>query len=131
MRDPSGTGAGAYKAFTLSLTMSSLKARPELSGPLRSNGVTHGPDRSPLNWLQERQVQVEFVNENPQVVIVGGGQGGLILAARLKVLGIKTLVVEKSERLGDTWRNRYHSLVLHDAIHANHFPYLVSASLNP
>lgn len=41
---------------------------------------------------------------------------GLSVAARLKFLGINTLVVEQNERIGDNWRNRYDSLCLHDSV---------------
>lgn len=35
-----------------------------------------------------------------------------------------TLIVEQNPRLGDSWRNRYHSLALHDPVWADHFPYI-------
>ena len=47
-----------------------------------------------------------------------------MLAARLRRQGIHALLIDKNKRLGDSWRNRYHSLVLHDVIWANYFPYL-------
>lgn len=53
-------------------------------------------------------------------VITGAGQGGLTLAARLKQLGIPTLIVERNERIGDNWRKRYHQLVLHDPVWYDH-----------
>ena len=46
----------------------------------------------------------------------GSGQGGLTAAARLKQLGIVTLMVDQNPHVGDNWRNRYHQLVLHDAV---------------
>lgn len=64
------------------------------------------------------------MHENPDVIIVGAGHSGLILAAQLQRLGLKTLLVDKASRVGDTWRNRYRSLVLHDPIFADVFPYL-------
>jgi putative flavoprotein involved in K+ transport len=56
--------------------------------------------------------------------VVGAGQGGLTIAARLKQLGVDTLVVERNPRVGDNWRNRYRSLVLHDPVWYDHLPYL-------
>ena len=52
----------------------------------------------------------------PVVIIAGGGQSDLELAARLKYLGIKTLVVEREARIGDLWRKRYEALCLHDTV---------------
>jgi cation diffusion facilitator CzcD-associated flavoprotein CzcO len=42
----------------------------------------------------------------------------------LKQQNIDTLVVDKNERVGDNWRNRYHSLKLHNQTHVNHLPYM-------
>ncbi|CAL3971510.1 unnamed protein product [Diplocarpon coronariae] len=41
---------------------------------------------------------------------------GLAVAARLKMLGIRSLIVEREDRTGDNWRSRYHQLVLHDCL---------------
>jgi cation diffusion facilitator CzcD-associated flavoprotein CzcO len=43
-------------------------------------------------------------------VVVGAGQCGLSVAARLENLGISTLVLEKCSSIGDVWRSRYDSL---------------------
>lgn len=111
-----------WKAFTLSLTLDSLKQFPAQAGPRRPLGVTHGGDRPTTNWQDERMLLLN--STSPQVLIVGAGQAGLMLAARLKRQGIHALVIDKNKRLGDSWRNRYHSLVLHDSIWVNYFPYL-------
>ena len=58
------------------------------------------------------------------MLVVGGGQAGLSIAARLTQLQIDTLVVDREARIGDNWRNRYHALVLHNQTHANHLPYM-------
>jgi cation diffusion facilitator CzcD-associated flavoprotein CzcO len=54
----------------------------------------------------------------------GAGQGGLTSAARLKMLGVDTLIIDREERIGDNWRLRYHQLVLHDPIWYDHMPYV-------
>jgi putative flavoprotein involved in K+ transport len=58
------------------------------------------------------------------VVIIGGGQGGIALGARLKRLNVPTIIVEKNERPGDSWRKRYKSLCLHDPVWYDHMPYI-------
>ena len=47
-----------------------------------------------------------------------------MLATRLKKLGVSTIVLEKNKRAGDSWRNRYRFLTLHDPIWYDHFPYI-------
>ena len=40
------------------------------------------------------------------------------------MLGVKSLVVDRQDRVGDNWRTRYHHLVLHDPVWYDHLPYL-------
>lgn len=42
-----------------------------------------------------------------EAVIVGGGQCGLALAARLQRLGVSYIVVDQNQRPGDSWRKRH------------------------
>src|SRR5262249_41996845 len=76
------------------------------------------------NWLDVRQAAAEYREHDPAVLVVGGGQAGLSIAARLTQLGIDTLIVDRERRIGDNWRNRYHALVLHNRVHVNHLPYM-------
>ncbi|KAI5917447.1 hypothetical protein F4810DRAFT_704905 [Camillea tinctor] len=46
-------------------------------------------------------------------LIIGGGNSGICLAARLKALGVRHLVVERNARVGDNWRNRYDYMKFH------------------
>ncbi len=63
-------------------------------------------------------------SRQPYVLIIGGGQGGIALGARLRQLGVPTIIVEKNARPGDSWRNRYRTLVLHDPVWYDHLPYI-------
>ena len=57
--------------------------------------------------------------------MIGGGQSGLCIAARLKQLQVDTLIVDRGARIGDNWRNRYHALTLHNQVQVNHLPYML------
>ena len=57
-------------------------------------------------------------------MIVGGGQGAIGLGARLRQLGVPTIICERNERPGDSWRKRYKSLCLHDPVWYDHLPYI-------
>ncbi|BGP43329.1 hypothetical protein JCM10449v2_007360 [Rhodotorula kratochvilovae] len=120
----SSPGAGDYRAFTFFTTLWEIKGHEEFAGHRRPKGAEHGMHDSSENWLDRRRKQVEFEGEDPAVLIVGGGQNGLMLAARLGALGVKTLIVEKNPRIGDSWRKRYHTLCLHDPVWADHFAYM-------
>lgn len=58
------------------------------------------------------------------LIVKGAGQAGLSVAARLKMLGVKSLLIDRNDRVGDNWRSRYHHLVLHDPVWMDHLPYL-------
>ena len=61
----------------------------------------------------------------PTVLVIGGGQSGLCIAARLKQLQVDTLIVDREKRIGDNWRKRYHALTLHNQVQVNHLPYML------
>ncbi len=111
-------------AWTVLLDLRELKGHEEPQGARRPFGVAHGATRSAESWLDRRSRAQRFADGDPTVVVIGAGQSGLALAARLGQLDVATLVLERQPRVGDTWRNRYRSLVLHDPIWANHLPYM-------
>ena len=79
-----------------------------------------------VTWHERRgreEAELGYATQ-PYVVIVGGGQGGIGLGARLRRLGVPTIIVERSARPGDSWRNRYESLTLHDTVWFDHMPYI-------
>ncbi|MGJ7458867.1 NAD(P)-binding domain-containing protein [Halomonas sp. RA08-2] len=114
------------KCWTLLTTMQELRDYPEPRGDRRPLGAEHGANKSRETWLEGRQREEEELGytHQPYCVIIGGGQGGIALAARLRQLDVPTIVVEKNPRPGDSWRNRYKSLCLHDPVWYDHLPYL-------
>ena len=114
------------KCWTLLTTMVELKGYEERKGPKRIMGAEHGVAKNRKNWLQLKQEEEARlgVSEQPYCLIVGGGQGGIALGARLKRIGVPTIIVEKNERAGDSWRKRYKSLCLHDPVWYDHMPYI-------
>lgn len=104
------TPSGPWKAYTVYTGLSGLKDYPEKTGLLRNPLPNHG------RWSERRQREVEFADSEPYVVVVGGGHGGLITAARLKHLDVPALVLEQHDRIGHVWRKRYEVLCLHDPV---------------
>jgi putative flavoprotein involved in K+ transport len=114
------------KCWTLLTTMAELKGHEERKGPRRVMGAEHGVAKNRKSWLQLKQEEEARlgINEQPYCLIIGGGQGGIALGARMKRLGVPTIIVEKNERAGDSWRKRYKSLCLHDPVWYDHMPYI-------
>ena len=114
------------KAWTLLTTLAELKGHEENAGPGRPMGAEHGANPDRETWLERREREARELGyeTQPEVVIVGGGQGGIALGARLRQLRVPTIIVERNERPGDSWRKRYKSLCLHDPVWYDHLPYI-------
>ena len=112
--------------WTLLTTMTELKGHEEPLGHERPLGARHGAERGAPSWAESREEEARALGREvqPHTVILGGGQGGIALAARLRMLGVPAIVIERNARAGDSWRNRYKSLCLHDPVWYDHLPYL-------
>ncbi|MEE4237217.1 MAG: NAD(P)/FAD-dependent oxidoreductase [Anderseniella sp.] len=112
--------------WTLLTTMVELKGYEESKGFQRPLGANHGAAKNRTTWKEEREKEeAELGYETqPYCLIIGGGQGGIALGARLRQLDVPTIIVERNERPGDSWRNRYKSLCLHDPVWYDHLPYI-------
>lgn len=122
--DRGAEGDDTWRGFTVLTSLSGLRDHPERVGRTRPRYATDAPHWDAANWADHRRREAEFLDADPEVVVVGAGQAGLTLAARLGRLEVPTLVVDRLPSVGDNWRRRYHSLVLHNETCVNHMPYL-------
>ncbi|MDB5606368.1 MAG: flavin-containing monooxygenase [Bradyrhizobium sp.] len=121
---PDAGDGNRLKAWTLLTALDELKGFEELQGNSRPRGKSYSRDFRGPNWLDLRKAAAQYADHDPDVLVVGGGQAGLTIAARLKQLRIDTLIVDREARVGDNWRNRYHALTLHNQVQVNHLPYM-------
>jgi putative flavoprotein involved in K+ transport len=113
---------GTLRAWTLNTNLQELRGYEE---EFKRRGEPDSTrDFGAENWADRLRKQRAFADGDPAVVVIGGGQAGLSIAARLHQLGVDTLIVDRHPRIGDNWRTRYHSLTLHNEVYVNHLPYL-------
>src|SRR5882757_6865758 len=122
---PDAGDGNRLKAWTLLTALQELKGFEEPLGVARPRGNTYSRDFRGPNWLDLRKAQAEYADHDPTVLVIGGGQSGLCIAARLKQLNVDTLIVDRWARIGDNWRKRYHALTLHNQVQVNHLPYML------
>jgi len=130
-RTATGTAKGHLRlkdegAWTLLTSLRELTGFEENQGVTRPQGVSHELSKGRASWKEEREAEEADLGygTQPFVVVIGGGQGGIALGARLRQLGVPALVLDKHDRPGDQWRSRYKSLCLHDPVWYDHLPYL-------
>ena len=94
--------------WTLLTTMVELKDHEEKAGYTRPLGARHGVNPGAKTWKELRDEETERLGlkAQPYALIVGGGQGGIALGARLRQLGVPTIIVEKNGRAGSACMTR-------------------------
>jgi cation diffusion facilitator CzcD-associated flavoprotein CzcO len=115
---------GTLRAWTLLTKLDGLADHPERASKQHASEADYSRDFGGDNWLDKRIKARSYADHDPAVIIVGGGQAGLSIAARLMAFGVDALIVDREQRIGDNWRRRYHALTLHNEVHVNHLPYM-------
>jgi cation diffusion facilitator CzcD-associated flavoprotein CzcO len=115
---------GAPRAWTLMTALDEIRGHEDPANGKRWQDVDWKRNFGGENWLDRRRKAVAYADRDPAVLVVGAAQSGLTAAARLTLLGVDTLVVDREARIGDSWRRRYHALTLHNETRVNHLPYM-------
>ena len=125
----SGTGVArlvglgdTWHCWTLMTALGPLHERDGAAKDVLAERKSHSRDFRGPNWKDLRDQAVAYTDRDPAVIVVGGGQAGLAIAAQLSALGVDTLIVDRETRIGDNWRLRYHALTLHNQTQVNHLP---------
>ncbi|OHF03837.1 flavin-containing monooxygenase [Colletotrichum orchidophilum] len=116
----SNTGRDEWKAWIVFTQLEKLDLQKEAdaaSVPMPKPSAADGIDGVNGHTHAESE-------EDLQVLIVGAAQAGLMLGARLQHMGIRTRLVERSARLGDSWRERYQSVTLHTPTYTDHWAFM-------
>jgi putative flavoprotein involved in K+ transport len=92
---PDADDDSTLRAWTLLTALDEIKGFEEQVGRLRPKGTSYSRDFRGPNWLDQRQSASEYVERDPVVLVVGGGQAGLSIAARLRQLQVDTLIVDR------------------------------------
>lgn len=115
---------GTHRAWTLMTVLDEIRGHEDPAEGKRWQDVDWKRNFGGENWLDRRKAARAYADRDPAVLVVGAAQAGLSVAARLSLLGVDTLVVDRDPRIGDSWRKRYHALTLHNETRVNHLPYM-------
>jgi cation diffusion facilitator CzcD-associated flavoprotein CzcO len=83
------------------------------------------------HYAEFSREKMALKDRDPDVLIIGGGHTGMCIGARLDRMGQPYLIVDRGERLGDSWRVRYEALALHTVGAVNNLPYIRSPEIFP
>ena len=119
-----GPGQPFAKAWTFLTTLQELDGSEERTGPRQPREGEYARSFGRPNWRDRRNVARLYTDRDPEVLVIGGGQAGITLAARLGQMGVDTLVVDRHARVGDNWRKRYDALTLHNESWVCDLPYM-------
>jgi cation diffusion facilitator CzcD-associated flavoprotein CzcO len=72
--------------------------------------------------LTERRPHSGAATESIETIVIGGGQAGLSVGYYLAKLGRPFVILDANERTGDSWRNRWDSLLLFTPARINGLP---------
>ena len=112
------------RAWTLMTALDEIRGHEDPASGKRWQNVDWKRNFGGENWLDRRNRARAYADRDPAVLVVGAAQAGLSIAARLTLLGVDTLLVDREAQIGDSWRRRYHALTLHNETRVNHLPYM-------
>ena len=115
---------GAPRAWSLMTALDEIRGHEDPANGRRWQDVDWKRNFGGENWLDRRKRAQAYADRDPAVLVVGAAQAGLTIAARLTLLSVDTLAVDREARIGDSWRRRYHALILHNETRVNHLPYM-------
>jgi len=115
---------GTPRAWTLMTALDEIRGHEDPGDGKHWQNVDWKRNFGGENWSDRRRKALAYEDRDPAVLVVGAAQAGLMVTARLTLLGVDTLAIDRDARLGDSWRKRYHALTLHNETRVNHFPYM-------
>ncbi|KAM0346972.1 hypothetical protein ACHAO7_011847 [Fusarium culmorum] len=110
---------GTWKIWILSTMLESVNGlgNPDTAPPLLRSGDINGAVNQDSNGIHQG------ISETTEVLIVGAGQNGICVGARLKGLGVQSILIEAEDEVGGNWTSRYDSVKLHTGKYFAHLPF--------
>ena len=104
----------------------SSRATRSRRAPQRPHGrrARREPEPRDLVEKREREARSSATRPSPTCSSSAAARAASRCRARLRQLGVPTIVIDKRARPGDQWRSRYKSLCLHDPVWYDHLPYI-------
>lgn len=107
-------GIVSWKIWNLCTRLESLDLQPEDESLLLQ--APPAPGRLRLDGSRTRL--------ETDVFVIGGGNAAAALAARLKALGVDSIIAERNPHIGDNWARRYDCMKFHIPTSFCELPYM-------
>ncbi|KAJ0426822.1 hypothetical protein BJY00DRAFT_320451 [Aspergillus carlsbadensis] len=94
------THGDTWKAFAVYTALQDISKFVERVSRKRLEGTVESlpGGLGQRTWSDRRQMQVKFKDEEPTVLVLGAGQSGLNIGARLRSMGVSCVVIEQNDR---------------------------------
>lgn len=102
------SGVISWKIWNLCTGLESLDLQPE------DESLLQAPARS---LSDQKMLETD-------VFIIGGGNAAAALAARLKAVGVDSIIAERNSHVGDNWARRYDCMKFHVPTSLCELPYM-------
>src|SRR5687768_4273723 len=79
---------------------------------MKTTNRPEGAARRPETLIEEGAAFMALHRERFDVIVIGGGQAGLSVGYHLARRGLRFVILDAHERIGDSWRKRWDSLRL-------------------
>ncbi|MFF3487448.1 flavin-containing monooxygenase [Streptomyces sp. NPDC002701] len=86
---------------------------PQAPAPASAPDAVPTPAQAAAPAPAQASPQAAAPRQDRPVYVIGGGPGGLAAAYALRARGVRAVVLEKSDRVGASWRRHYDRLRLH------------------
>jgi cation diffusion facilitator CzcD-associated flavoprotein CzcO len=104
-----------WKIWLLTTILQGIEGFPNVDTLRPATNWDSGRPLTPVSDTGEAEIQ--------NCIIIGAGMSGLCLAGYMKAVGCPAIILERNDRVGQTWEERYDSVSIHTSRACGQLPF--------